>query len=191
MIHHCLKKLATVKVSIFIEKTAVREILKKDFNVAILMLRQQNVEVFDCEENVVDHCSFLDNLRYVGDVAVTNVKGIDSVYFQSDNEIVIEDQFGNDGYDKWIEIIKQNINKNTREHVEQDKLLIKDQNTPIQNDLIKQEEKNSTQNVNVNSENYDNKNEKKIQYKLKVQMNTWNNEKGVQRKMYRVMNFKL
>ncbi|ELP86062.1 hypothetical protein EIN_327090 [Entamoeba invadens IP1] len=152
-----MKKLANVKVSIFIEKMAIREILKKDFDVAILKLKKLNVDVFDCEENVVDHCGVLDNSRFVGEVVITNVKGLDLVGFRRDEEVQTEDHFEYIGYKKWIELTRKINNNNIQQSVEQkDK-----QMTTIQNELIEYKNEIETQKSeesidNLNEENDNN-----------------------------------
>ncbi|ELP89966.1 hypothetical protein EIN_301550 [Entamoeba invadens IP1] len=152
-----MKKMANVKVSIFIEKTAIREILKKDFDVAIIKLKKLNVDVFDCEENVVDHCGVLDNSRFVGEVVITNVKGLDLVGFRRDEEVQTEDHFEYIGYKKWIELTRKINNNNIQQSVEQKD----EQMTTIQNELIEYKNEIETQksegsNDNLNEENDNN-----------------------------------
>ncbi|ELP92966.1 hypothetical protein EIN_263800 [Entamoeba invadens IP1] len=103
-------KLDNVNISVFIEKSISTEIYKEEFESAFLALKQLGVSVYYNTENVMDNCHVLDESRFIGEVVVTNKKGLDFGCFKNDRESDIDVYHNRVEYDKWMTKIRHHKN---------------------------------------------------------------------------------
>ncbi|ELP91701.1 hypothetical protein EIN_413790 [Entamoeba invadens IP1] len=165
-------KLDNVNISVFIEKSISTEIYREEFESAFLALKQLGVSVYYNTENVIDNCHILDESRFIGEVVVTNKKGLDFGCFKNDREYDIDVYHNREGYDKWM--IKTRRHKN---HEQEDR----DDGDDINNDGNENENAIDSKNDEIDDINDDEKEKENddITDNEEVEDKKENNENGI------------